>query len=127
MYYHSILKPQVEEEWAPNTDVYADKEGLVVKMEVAGVPRSAIDICYEKGQLTVAGIRNDPTLESEKTERRFTQAEIEYGHFKRVIKIDIPVEVTRASAQLQDGILYVRLPWAKEAEQQQITVTLDSE
>jgi len=114
MFYHSILKPQIDEEWAPNTDLYGDEDGLVVKMALAGVVREDINIDYDNGVLIVSGIRHDPTLPSEKTDRRFTQAEIEFGRFRRIMRLDVPVDSQRISAQFQNGMLLIRLPWQSE-------------
>lgn len=124
MFYHSILKPQVEAEWVPNTDIYADADGLVVKMELAGLPKDKVDVVYDRGVLTVSGRRCDPASGIGDGDRRFSQVEIEYGCFKRVITIDTPVDVRRVSARLQDGILFVRLPKAERARKKRIHIKL---
>ena len=47
--------------WSPNTDVYECAEGLVIRMEVAGLTADQVEIDLEKQALIVRGVRRGPT------------------------------------------------------------------
>ncbi len=45
--------------WVPNTDVYATDNGLVVKVELAGMRSEHLEITVEGNQLRISGNRPD--------------------------------------------------------------------
>lgn len=96
--------------WSPNTDVYECPEGLVIRMELAGVPPDAMEIHLEEQALIVRGIRRGPSGDQTGAGVRYRQVEIEYGAFERVIPLPFGVDGTKTRASVQDGFLEIRLP-----------------
>ncbi len=93
--------------WGPRADVFTIKDTLVVRFEIAGVPREAIDLSYRDGELTVHGTR----LESaDEPKQGYWQMEISHGPFERSVKIPPNVDGERITAVCRDGILEVRMP-----------------
>jgi HSP20 family molecular chaperone IbpA len=45
--------------WFPNTDVYSTDEGLVIKVELAGMKSDSLEITVENNRLRIAGNRPD--------------------------------------------------------------------
>lgn len=98
--------------WTPNTDVLESSEGLLVRVELAGVSADSIELLVEDQTLQIRGIRRDPHSSELPSGYRFRQLEIDYGSFERVIALPFPVDGAHASASLHQGILTVRLPRA---------------
>ena len=112
-------------EWQPNTDVFEGPDDLIVKLEVAGVSKGTIQVQLEEQYLIVAGMRNDPAGSESSAGYRFVQMEVEYGPFRRVISLPYPVDGANAKAQVDNGILKIRLPRARSAGQTRINVIME--
>src|ERR1700722_6068229 len=75
--------------WTPNTDVYETPDGLVVKMEIAGIEKNALEITLIGRLLLVRRHRKGPC----RYQRcRFLQMEIDYGTFERRVIIPRSVD-----------------------------------
>lgn len=96
--------------WNPNTDVYECAEGLVIRMEVAGVSAESVEVQLEEQSLVVRGTRRGPMGDQTQAGVRYRQMEIEYGGFERVIPLPFGVDGTAARAAVQGGFLEIRLP-----------------
>ena len=96
--------------WAPPTDVYETKSHLIVIMELAGVEKENIEVVVNQGILSISGRRANPLIELQK---RVLQMEIDYGAFKRLIRLNIPIDVEAVEASLEDGFLTVSVPKAQ--------------
>jgi len=120
-----MLEPHGSGAWSPNTDVYESADDVMVKVELAGVAKESIHIHLENQGLLITGVRRDPYGGESTAGYRFRQMEIEYGPFQCVVAVPFPVDGGAASAHIQNGILKVRLPRAKEPAPTKITVTMD--
>ena len=112
--------------WQPNTDVYDGPDGLIVKVELAGVPCEGISIFLEERVLVIEGQRRDPYTGETGAGYRFRQMEIEYGPFQRVIPLPYPVNGRAAMAHCHGGILEVRLPRAEAVIKKRVTIILQA-
>jgi HSP20 family protein len=112
--------------WQPNTDVYDGPDGLVVKVELAGVPCEGLSIFLEERALVIEGVRRDPYSGATGAGYRFRQMEIEYGPFQRVIPLPYPVSGRDALAHCQGGVLEVRLPRADVVLKKRVTILLQA-
>lgn len=108
--------------FAPPTDVAQTADGLLVRMEIAGVSPSAVEILVsEDGRLlTVTGDRPHEVSDGV---QRYLNIEIPRGRFERRIPLPREVDPQSASASYSDGFLVIRLPWHKRAVARRITVT----
>lgn len=93
--------------WVPNTDVYTTDEGLVVKVELAGMRREDLELAVEGTRLVISGQRPDgcrtPGI-------KFLVMEIHYGSFECVIEVPPGYELAQARASYQNGFLRVDVP-----------------
>jgi HSP20 family protein len=112
--------------WSPNTDMYDGPNGLVVKMELAGVACSEIDIQLTDRALVIRGMRRDPYSGETGAGYRFRQMEIEYGAFQRVIAVPYPVDGARARAACAGGFLEIHLPRAQKQAHRRITIVMET-
>ncbi len=102
----------------PPVNVFADKDGYVVKLEVPGVAPDDVNIEAEGRTLTVSGKREvQPPREGS-----FHRRERGTGEFSRSFQLPADVDVTRADAGYKHGILTVRIPKKEEAKPRQITI-----
>src|SRR3954469_784020 len=106
--------------WLPPVDIYetAEKE-IVIKAEVAGLKRDAIDLTVENNTLTIRGQR---PAEEGAADAQFHRSERVFGAFSRSFTLPNTVDASKVKAEYRDGVLTVRLPRREEARPRQITV-----
>jgi HSP20 family protein len=91
--------------WRPPTDVYETDDGIVVKVEVAGMAENDFGITFSEGNLIIAGMRRDPAAKL-----GYHQMEIPYGEFRTDVYVSKTVDVDGIEASYEDGFLLVALP-----------------
>lgn len=95
--------------WVPNTDVYTTEDGLVVKVELAGMRREDLELAVEGNRLLITGQRPDA---SRMPGIKFLVMEIHYGSFECVIEVPNGYELNQARAAYHNGFLRVDVPLA---------------
>ena len=96
--------------WFPNTDVYSTDEGLVIKVELAGMKSDSLEITVEGNRLRIAGNRPDGCRAPK---CNFLVMAISYGPFESVIELPPAYDLTRAKACYMNGFLRIDVPAAK--------------
>jgi HSP20 family protein len=94
--------------WSPPTDVYETDADFVVRVEVAGIRETDLDVSFENGILTIDGVRPDIT-----ERRAYHQMEIHFGKFSTAIGVPGPIDLDNSVAEYKDGFLIVRMPKVK--------------
>jgi len=92
----------------PHVDCYRTGESLTVVVELPGVDPDQVDLSVADGRLSLAGTRERPRYEGQV----YQQMELDYGPFRRQVALDADVDVAKAEATYERGILTVRLPIA---------------
>ena len=105
--------------WIPPLDFCEDKDNFVVKIELPGMKKEAIEISLHDGALTIAGERS-PAEEYREVET--FRAERFQGRFHRTLSLPKLVVPEKVKAAYVNGILSVTLPKAEEAKPKQIVV-----
>ncbi len=90
--------------WTPRADIHASPHGVVVALEVCGVPRDAMDVSVKGRVLTVSGSRNS---EGDRTGEAYFHAERPSGDFSRSFSLSF--EPRSVDARLEKGVLTVTL------------------
>jgi HSP20 family protein len=93
--------------WQPDVDIFETETALVVRVEIAGVRSQDLNVKVDGQILRIAGIRLAPDGFQV---RRLHQMEIASGPFERRLRIPIPFDRNKVSAQIADGFLNVILP-----------------
>ena len=93
--------------WLPLTDIYETPDEIIIYVEIAGVPKSDINIVYRSGYLIVSGFRKQFSPEYITT---LHQMEIDSGRFMRKIKIDVDIVEDNIRAEYLDGIFKITIP-----------------
>jgi HSP20 family protein len=100
-------------------DVYQTSDKLVIKSTIAGVKPQDIDISINNDMLTIRGKREF----SEKiSDENYLIKECYWGGFSRSVILPVEVDAERVEAALDNGVLTVVLPKAKNAKQVSIKV-----
>jgi HSP20 family protein len=102
----------------PPVNVFSDRDGYVVKLEVPGVAPEDIAIESEGRTLTITGKREA----APPSEGSFHRRERGTGRFSRSLQLPADLDVARTDASYKHGILTVRVPKKEEAKPRQISV-----
>ena len=95
--------------WVPNTDVYVTDNGLVVKVELAGMRSEHLEITVEGNRLRISGNRPDGCRAAKCS---FLVMEINYGPFESVLEVPPGYDLGQAKAAYLNGFLRVDVPLA---------------
>lgn len=93
--------------WVPNTDVYVCDEGLVIKVELAGMRREDLELVVESNRVKITGYRPDGCRAAK---CKFLVMEINYGAFETVIELPKGYDLSQAKAAYQNGFLRIDVP-----------------
>ena len=96
--------------WVPNTDVYATDQGLVVKVELAGMRSEHLEITVEGNRLRISGNRPDGCRSAKCS---FLVMEINYGPFESVLELPPGYDLNQAKAAYLNGFLRIDVPIAQ--------------
>ena len=102
----------------PAADFYETTQGLVLRLELAGVAAEDISLSLTAHELVVRGRRRPPPPAGL---RRFIRLEMGFGAFERRFTLPISIDPDKVEAAYVDGILEVSLP-RKAPQSRQITV-----
>ncbi|WP_178134136.1 Hsp20/alpha crystallin family protein [Vineibacter terrae] len=104
--------------YVPNTDIHETDEALTLVMEMPGVEKKNIDVKLENDVLRIEGRIDFSKYEGLDP----VYAEYNVGHFSRTFALSNKIDQDRIQADLQDGILTLTLPKAKQALPRQIPI-----
>jgi HSP20 family protein len=93
--------------WVPNTDVYATDNGLVVKVELAGMRSEHLEITVEGNRMRIAGNRPDGCRAAKCS---FLVMEISYGPFESLLELPEGYDLSQAKAAYLNGFLRIDVP-----------------
>ncbi len=88
-------------------DVFETNSNFVVLTAIAGIQIKDIDISVEKDMMVIKGNRQDPHLDPEK---KYFYRECYWGPFSRKIVLPENIEVQKATAQMDKGLLTIMIP-----------------
>jgi len=91
----------------PAADFYETAQGLVLRLELAGVASEDVALTLTGHELLVRGRRRPPAPAGI---RRFVHLEMAFGIFERSFMLPIAVDPQRVEARYVDGVLEVHLP-----------------
>jgi HSP20 family protein len=89
--------------WIPRMDIFARGDDLVIRCELAGVPREDMDISLDHDTLTIFGERTGAPEEH----TTYYVRERHYGSFRRAINLPEGTDRSDIAASLEDGLLEV--------------------
>ena len=119
----SAVAPQPEPlddapRFAAPADVYETRDALILVLEVPSADPESLDVSYEHEVLRVSARVKLPAREG----YQLAYAEYREGNYVRAFEVAIPLDVDRAEAVFQDGLLRLTLPKRPEATAKKIAV-----
>ena len=102
----------------PPVNVFADKDGYVLRFELPGVEPANVEVQTRGHTLTVSGKRVPSAPEGTSLHR----SERGSGTFSRSIELSDELDLGSATATHRNGLLTIRVPKREEAKPRQITV-----
>lgn len=103
--WRTISRPHA---WRPPTDVYETEDGIIIRVEVAGMRESDFTISLVERNLTIRGIRQD-TAER----RAYHQMEVAFGEFSTEVELPYTIISDKVEVIYRDGFLRITLPIAQ--------------
>jgi HSP20 family protein len=104
--------------YIPYADIYETDDALTVVMEMPGVEKNAVNVALENDVLRVDGQIDFSKYEG--LEPVYTEYNV--GHYTRSFTLSDKIDQEKISAQLDDGVLTLTLPKAKEAQPRRISI-----
>jgi len=109
----NIIKPAV--------DIYETKTGVIVEAELPGVCKDSLNVELLNDQLTITGSRvNDQRLKD--FNALYQECDSDAG-YRRVFQLNSDIDQTSVQADLNSGLLRVKLTKKAETQPQKITIT----
>ncbi len=113
-----------EGHWAPNTDVYLTEEGLVIRVELAGMRREDLELTVENQQLKISGHRSDGCRTGKCS---FVVMEINYGPFETILDLPAGYDLSLARASYQNGFLRIDVPEQAQPSVKSVSISISGE
>ena len=92
--------------WCPAADVYRTTDGWIVKVDLAGIKPSDVEVTVDGDVLRVSGSRRDGTCGEGVSHY---QLEITYSRFEKMIQFPRSIEHVKIERDYNDGLLTLRL------------------
>lgn len=104
--------------YVPAADIYETEEALTLVLEMPGIARDAVDVSLEDDVLRVSGRLDSAKYEG--MEPVYTEYNV--GSFARSFRLSSKIDQGAIAAQVQDGVLTLTLPKAKEMQPRKIQI-----
>jgi HSP20 family protein len=103
----------------PAVNMWDTVDSVFVELEVPGLKTDQLDLSVVGDQLSIRVERPDAAQDGMTYHRR----ERPVGSFTRVLKLPVEVDADKVQADLNGGVLTIRLPKAEAAKPRKIQVT----
>jgi HSP20 family protein len=101
-------------------DVYETDTDFIILSAIAGVQIKDIDISLEKGMMIIKGNRERPDAVAGK---KFFYQECYWGPFSRKIVLPEDIDINKADAQMDKGILTIKIPRTENKDKSGLKVS----
>jgi HSP20 family protein len=96
-------------EFQPRIDVTDEGDALRIVAELPGMTRDDVELEVIEDMLIISG---DKRFESTSEEQGCYRVERSFGHFQRAVPLPAGVDLDRAEARFENGVLTLRVPKA---------------
>ena len=111
MYFEFVAQAREGATWSPTVDVCERTSEIVIVVEMPGVHRADIQLSWNDGILVISGVKRQAPPDYGVA--NYLCVERTYGHFRREISVNLPVDYKEAKAELKDGLMKIHLPKSK--------------
>jgi HSP20 family protein len=110
-------REQGPEYYQPAVDISETENELVLKYDMPGVEKGNVEITAEKNTLTVIGNVNIESFGD------VVYQETRIGNYRRQFTLPDDVDADKISAEMNDGLLIVKIPKSEKAKPKRIKIT----
>lgn len=110
--------------FAPPVDIVETKDSYELRAELPGFAPDEINIEVDKGVLSITGERE---FKEEKEDENYRRVERSYGRFSRSFSLPESVDAEAISADVEHGVLTVKLPKRPAATPRRVAIAAKSE
>ena len=93
-------------------DIYEDEDGLTFEIACTGIPKNLVNIELKGDYLCVKYDKGD--LPKNQDGRRYFHSSVKKSSFNTGWKVARRFELAKAQAEMNDGLLIVKIPYANE-------------
>lgn len=111
----------VEPALLPAVDVIEDATGLTLLADMPGVPKDRVHVRVDDGQLVIEGEMALTVPEGTQP----TYAEVQRARYRRTFTLSKELDADKVSAEMNHGVLRVRLPKASHAQSRRVQVQVN--
>lgn len=105
--------------WSPALDVVDSENEVTVRAELPGIDAKDVEVSISGNVLTICGEKLEST--EQKNEDRFV-SERHFGAFRRSIELPTGLDPEKIDAEMQNGVLVVKVAKLKAAERKRVPV-----
>jgi HSP20 family protein len=102
----------------PQVDVFEDKDGILLLVDMPGVPKDKLELRIDNDTLLIEGDIAPDTPE----DMEAVYAEVRLSQYRRAFSLSSELDTARIDAQLRDGVLNLRIPKQAHAQPRKIEV-----
>jgi HSP20 family molecular chaperone IbpA len=102
----------------PPVDVIEDSNGIVLRADLPGISKESLELSIESQTITIEGQMQLDVPEG----LEVSHAEVSVPRFRRVFTLSKELDAAKIAAELNDGVLTLRIPKADYAQPRRITV-----
>ncbi|WP_372866916.1 Hsp20/alpha crystallin family protein [Pseudomonas sp.] len=102
----------------PQVDVFEDKDGILLLVDMPGVPKDKLELRIDNNTLLIEGNIAPDTPENMEA----VYAEVRLSRYRRAFSLSSDLDTARIDAQLRDGVLNLRIPKHAHAQPRKIEV-----
>jgi HSP20 family protein len=110
-------------EWFPRVDVLETANDVVVKVEAPGFAKNEVSVVFQGPKMIISGEKKQPKMD--RSIRGYLCLERSYGKFSRSLYIDRAVDLTKAKATLDSGVLTVVMPKLRDRRGSEFRLSID--
>ena len=102
----------------PPVNIYGNENEYVLEVEMPGLDKSGLEVTVEGNELTIVGRRKTETTQGEPYYSETPQA-----NFRRMFELRPDIDTSKINAQMEQGVLKLRLPRSEKAKPRKIQIT----
>ena len=102
---------------APPVNIIETKDGYILEAEIPGVSKDGVDITVEENQLTILGRRTRTDTKAQALYRESADTD-----YRRVFELDPAVDATKITANVEQGVLTIQLPFSERVKPRKISI-----
>jgi HSP20 family protein len=110
------------EGFSPSVDVYETDHELIVKCDLPGVKKENINLDIAHNLLTISG---EKTKEEKVEKANYYRYESSYGSFSRSFELPEGLDMEKAKAHFENGVLEIKVPKSAEAEKMSKKISIE--